>query len=230
MSATRTTRALLVGGLVAPLSVVVMLVDGALRPGYQPLHRFVSELGLGDRGWIQITNFLVTGAALVGFALGLRRVMPTGRGSRVAPVLAGVCGMGLLVAGTFSMDPSPGYPVGSTVPEHPTLHGQIHGYAPFIVFLSLVALSFVLARRFATDRTWRWSSILTGVLVLGTFMAMAASYDFVTQTGHYHGLWNRISFVIGFGWLGALALRLLREHTSAHQVTRSTAAPVGFPG
>ena len=63
--------------------------------------------------------------------------------------LAGICGAGLVVAGIFSMDPPPDYPVGSVVPEQPTWHGQVHGYAPFAVFLSLTALSFVLARRFA---------------------------------------------------------------------------------
>lgn len=212
----RTTRHLLAGGLAAPLFVLVMLVEGAVRPGYESLHRFGSELSLGDQGWIQITNFLVTGLALCGFALGLRRTMPTGRGSRMAPVLAGVCGAGLLVAGTFSMDPSPGYPVGSTVPDHPTLHGQIHGYAPMAVFLSLAALTFVVARRSAeapARRAWMWCSIATGTLVPITFITSASMYDFATQTGHYHGLWQRISLAIGFGWLGALALHLLQEHT-----------------
>jgi hypothetical protein len=219
---TRTTRYLLTGGLAAPLFVVVALIEGALRPGYVWQDRFVSELSLGERGWIQIANFLVTGVCLLGFALGLRRTMPTGRGSRTAPVLAGVCGAGLLVAGVFSMDPSAGYPVGSTVPAHPTVHGQIHGYAPFVVFLSLAALTFVLARRFAAEpgrRAWMWYSIATGVLVPATFMASAATYDFTTQTGHYQGLWQRISLVIGFCWFGLLALRLVRTSPASVRVS-----------
>jgi hypothetical protein len=213
----RTTRYLLAGGLAAPLFVLVMLIDGVAQPGYQSLHHYGSELSLGRFGWIQIANFLITGLALCAFAVGLRRAMPSGPGSRTAPILAGICGFGLLVAGTFSTDPARGYPVGSTVPEHPTLHGQIHGYAPMAVFLSLAALTFVLARRFATEpapRVWMWCSIATGILVPATFITSAALYDFATQTGHYHGLFQRISLAIGFGWLGALALRLRGDHTS----------------
>jgi hypothetical protein len=228
----RTTRYLLAGGLAAPLFVLVMLVDGAVRPGYQPLHRYVSELSLGDFGWIQITNFIVTGLALCGFAFGLHQAIPSGRGSRLAPILAGSCGVGLLVAGTFSMDPSPGYPVGSTVPEHPTLHGEIHGYAPIAVFLSLTALTFVLARRFGGEparRAWTWYSLATGLLVPATFVISAALYDFATQTGHYHGLFQRISLAIGFGWLGVLTLRLLRDHANSPQANASRQSRSGKP-
>ncbi|GIF47901.1 uncharacterized protein DUF998 [Asanoa ferruginea] len=210
----RTTRHLLSGGLVAPLFVLVMLVDGIVQPGYRSLHHYGSELSLGRFGWIQIANFLITGLALCAFAVGLRGAIPSGPGSRSAPVLAGICGVGLLVAGIFSTDPTPGYPVGGIVPEHPTLHGQIHGYAPMAVFLSLAALIFVMARRFAKDpalRVWMWCSIAAGILVPATFIASAALYDFATQTGHYHGLFQRISLAIGFGWLGALALHLRGE-------------------
>ncbi|MEW9531773.1 DUF998 domain-containing protein [Microbispora sp. NPDC049125] len=222
-----TARYLLAGGLAAPLFVVVALVESALRAGYVWQDRFVSELSLGDSGWIQVTNFLVTGVCLLAFAAGLRRVLPTGKGRRAAPVLAAVCGAGLIVAGLFTMDPSPGYPVGGTVPAHPTVHGQIHGYAPFAVFLSLAALSFVLARRFAGEaapRVWMWYSIATGILVPATFMAGAATYDFVTQTGHNHGVWQRISLAIGFAWLGVLAVRLMREHAGSRRETPSPVA------
>jgi hypothetical protein len=204
----RTTRILLTAGLVAPLFVVVMLVDGALQPGYDALHRFGSELSNGPFGWIQIANFLVTGVALLAFAVGLRRLMPAGRGRTAAPILAGVCGAGLVLAGLFTMDPSAGFPVGVTPPAEPTLHGQIHGYAPFAVFLSTAALAFVLARRFTGS--WRWLSLAAGVLVLVTFVATPMAYDFATQTGHYHGLWQRAGLVVGFGYLAAVAVRAIR--------------------
>ncbi|WP_017595945.1 hypothetical protein [Nocardiopsis potens] len=42
---------LLACGLAVPvLFLGVVLVEGALRPGYEPLHRFGSELALGERG------------------------------------------------------------------------------------------------------------------------------------------------------------------------------------
>jgi hypothetical protein len=40
----------------------IFTLEGCLRPGYNPLGMFVSELSLGPRGWIQIVNFIVFGA------------------------------------------------------------------------------------------------------------------------------------------------------------------------
>jgi hypothetical protein len=60
------------------------------------------------------------------------------------------------------------------------------------------------------QRSWKWYSIATGILVPATFIMSATMYDFATQTGHNHGLWQRISLTIGFGWFGLLAARLLR--------------------
>jgi hypothetical protein len=207
----RTTRRLLACGLIAPLFLVVVLIQDALRPGYQPLHHFVSELSLGRGGRIQTANFVLTGALLLGFAVGLRRALRTDRGSRSAPVLAGVSGAALVMAGMFQMDPPPGYPPGSTVPERPTLHGSIHGYTPIAFFVALTALALVLSWRFAaTPRRcpWTWLCLASATLALACFMTMASCYDFATQTGHYHGLFNRLGLAVALGWLAAVAQRL----------------------
>src|SRR5215207_2164481 len=42
----------------------VLLIEGALRPGYRPTYHPGSALSLGDRGWIQIANFLQLGIAM----------------------------------------------------------------------------------------------------------------------------------------------------------------------
>src|SRR5260221_12460139 len=76
----RLTRLLLAGGLVGPLLfIVVLLIEGATRPGYNAWRHFGSQLSLGDQGWEQIANFLICGVLCVGFALGLRRVLNRGR-------------------------------------------------------------------------------------------------------------------------------------------------------
>ena len=75
-------RLLLACGAIGPLlNIVVLLVLGATRPLYSAWQIPDSSLELGAGGWIQITNYIVTGALLVGFAIGLRRVLRTGRGS-----------------------------------------------------------------------------------------------------------------------------------------------------
>ena len=48
----------------------MVLVEGANRPGYDPLHHFGSELSLGSSGWMQVANFIGTGLLVLGFAAG----------------------------------------------------------------------------------------------------------------------------------------------------------------
>ncbi|HLZ63027.1 MAG TPA: DUF998 domain-containing protein, partial [Ktedonosporobacter sp.] len=66
-------RLLLACGVIAPLlNSVVLLILGAIRPGYNAWIVPDSNLELGDGGWMQITNYIVTGALLLAFAIGMR--------------------------------------------------------------------------------------------------------------------------------------------------------------
>lgn len=59
---TSLTKMLLTCGIIASiLFVATFLIDGATRTGYDPLYHSVSSLSLGERGWLQIGNFIVTG-------------------------------------------------------------------------------------------------------------------------------------------------------------------------
>jgi hypothetical membrane protein len=202
------TRLLLACGAIAPLlNIVVILVLGATRPGYNAWQVPDSNLELGVGGWIQITNYLVSGALLLGFAIGLRRVLPTSRGSTWGPILLGLVGLGLIGAGIFVTDPGLGYPhEASTITV--TVHGTIHSLISLFVFISLPAACFVLARRDAADPTsrgWAWYSVATGLLVVVfvvlTFVATALNGP--------AGLTQRIFLVVGWSWIAALAIRLM---------------------
>ncbi|MEV4756091.1 DUF998 domain-containing protein [Micromonospora sp. NPDC049559] len=228
-TASRPTRALLACGLAAPLFVAVVFVEDALRPDYRSVDHFISELSLGPWGWTQQANFVGTGLLLLTFAVGLRRALAGGRGARSAPVLAAVCGLALITAGVFTMDPTPSYHPDGPVPDEPTPHGTIHGFMPFALYLALAALACVLGRRFAAEpsrRGWMWYSLVTAVAAPGTFSISATQYDFQTQTGHDHGLWNRVSLVIGLGWLGLVALRLMLDAAEARHAPGRLEAPV----
>jgi hypothetical protein len=72
---------LLLGGLVGPpLFVAVALIEGATRPGYDPIRHPLSLLALGEWGWIQSTNFVGLGALAVAFVLGLGGACPVSPG------------------------------------------------------------------------------------------------------------------------------------------------------
>lgn len=89
---------LLLAGVAAPIVFVgSFLVQGAVRPGYDPLRHPVSALSLGPGGWVQMLTFWVTGALIIAFALGLRAA---GVG-RATPILIAIVGLGLIGAGPF---------------------------------------------------------------------------------------------------------------------------------
>ena len=147
-----TTRWLLTGGVIGPvLFVAVLLVEGWTRADYDPMTMFGSLLSLGDLGWQQIANFVVSGALVLGGAFGLGRVLTEGPGSRWGPRLIGLAGVGLVLAGVFVTDPAQGYPPGAPIgmPSSPSWHGALHLLVSTFVFFGLPAArpDFVHARR-----------------------------------------------------------------------------------
>jgi Protein of unknown function (DUF998) len=212
------TRMLIAGGAIGPLLfVVVLLIEGATRPGYSAWHNYGSSLSLGDLGWMQITNFLVCGLLALGFAIGLRQVFRTGRGSVWGPLLLGIFGLAMIVAGLFVTGPSLGYPPGTHGIGPQTLHGMIHGVAGLIVFNSLALACFVMARRFAGDPNWKgWAlySLVTGVLVISSFIsstAVSVLDERGVLPGSPTGLLQRIGIIAGWSWISFLAIRLLSK-------------------
>ncbi|MFI7539472.1 DUF998 domain-containing protein [Streptosporangium sp. NPDC049376] len=75
----RPTTPLLTCGTAAGVLVpVLLLLDGATRPGYSLWHHGASQLGTGERGWLQTANFVIGGLLLFAFAAGMRRALPAG--------------------------------------------------------------------------------------------------------------------------------------------------------
>lgn len=219
------SRLLLAAGVVGPpLFILVFLVEGATRPAYSAWHMAVSSLSDGPNGWTQIANFIVCGALLVCFALGLRRVPRTGK---AGPILLGVFGLCMIGAGIFVTEPGLGYPPGAVTPETPSVHGVLHGVISLVAFASLIAACVVLARRFQGDPAWRgWSlySLLTAAGVL-TFFVLTSVAASSSDPNAPAGLLQRIAILIGWTWVTLLATKLLR----AHSPERSSSAEVDLP-
>lgn len=228
------SRVLLAGGVAGPLLfIVVFLVEDFTRPGYDPWRLFVSQLSTGPGGWVQIASFIVCALLILGFAVALWLWLPLGRGSRVGPALLIVFSVGLLVAGVFSTDPAMGYPPGTPergVPQ--TLHGTIHGFTALVVFISLAAACFVMARWFAGRpgwTGWRAYSITTGVLValgfVGSILSSVLDEQGILPNGPT-GLFERISIFLGWSWIALFARRLLERRTISQE---NPIPPAPFP-
>ena len=191
------TKLLLLCGVIgSPLFVVVFSILSVIRPGYDPWRQNVSSLEIGELGWVQIANFIVTGLLFCAFAIGLRRALsPTG--ARWQPLLIGLVGVGLIGAGVFVPD------------RHPLLHDICS--AP--VFFGLIAACLAFAWLFFEHSTGAWAtySLLTAVGVLTAFVLSALGFGQHPLFVDFAGLWQRVSIITGWSWIMLLAIGALRS-------------------
>jgi hypothetical membrane protein len=208
------TRALLTFGAIGPaIFMITFFIDGATRPGYEPWRNFVSQLSTGERGWVQIANFVLCGVLLLIGTAGLLRT----RTSRAVTVLIGVVAVGLVAAGIFVTDPGFGYPPGEWTPSQQTFHDAIHGVMSVIVFFTLSVVAIVVALQAWSSRLWAWYSLLSGLAVFVFITAaarVAAEQERIVSPDAPMGVLQRISIVVGFAWLAAFFVRLRRVNTA----------------
>ncbi|RKR12732.1 DUF998 domain-containing protein [Arthrobacter oryzae] len=188
------------------LFVSVFTVYGWLCPGYSPASMFVSELSLGPYGWVQMLNFLLTGALVVVFGRGLAAHFTAGAASRTGPVLVQCMGVSLIVSGLFATDPSAMF-------DQASAHGVVHGIFGAIFFTLAPVSCFVFYRRFRSDRAWRplagWT-LAAGVLLTVGIGLLKVSQQPGSGLFEWKGLVQRVILVTIMAWIFAVAARLRR--------------------
>ena len=168
----RSSRALLIGAVIAtPLFVALWAVQAFTREGFRPTYHPMSLLSLGDFGWVQILNFILTGVLVIGGGIGLGLTLETGRLTRWGTTLIVLMGSGLVVAGVFVTDAGAGFPAGAPAgaPEM-SWHGAVHEVGFVLTQVAFVAGGIILAVRFGRNRQWAWmaacaAAVLAAILV-----------------------------------------------------------------
>jgi hypothetical protein len=210
--AVHAARALLALGVAAgPLYVLVGMAQVMAREGFDMRRHPLSLLVLGEQGWIQVANFLVSGALVIGGAVGARRLL---RGTPVGtfgPLLLGVYGLGLIGSGLFPADPAPDFPLGwgtKAGADGLTRNGILHLAFGGIGFYALIAACLVFARRFARTGRLGWAtySALSGVGFFACFGAVAAG---VTAPAAMLAFYAAVAWI--WAWHTALLVMLRRE-------------------
>ncbi|MFC7973634.1 DUF998 domain-containing protein [Streptomyces cinereoruber] len=188
------------GGMVAgPLFLAAGLAQGFARDGFGFTRNAISQLALGEAGWIQTVNFVLTGALLLAGAAGLRRALRGGAGGTWGPALVGVFAVSFWVAAAFPADAGAGFPAGAPEATAMSGHGAVHMLGGMVGYLALCAAFVVLARPLAARGLWGWAvaTRLVPVVVLAGFTASAASVlAFTAGAG------------LGLLWLAAVTARL----------------------
>jgi hypothetical protein len=160
---------------------------------------------LGDGGWMQRANLLVSGLICGVAAVGFRRAMNrTGTPSR-ALYLPLAFAIGLIGSGIFPPDPVDGFPPGAE--SEATASGILHLAFGAFQFACLAAACFVAARWIARrgDTSWSRYSQASGAAILIGFVGGAALSQ--SPAGVFL-LW--IAVVAGYAWIAANSVYLWR--------------------
>jgi len=198
------SRALLTCGVVAgPLYLVVGVIQGLARDGFDFARHPLSVLANGPGGWVQTANFIVTGLMVIAAAAGLARVLQ----SRATSWLLYAFGASMIVAAVFRADPIDGFPPGTPegMPTSISTRGMIHFIAGALGFTCLGVSCLVAARALSRQsaRSLSRLSLASGIVVLlGFFGGPALSSNPVI------GIW--VSVVVGWAWLAILCWQLRR--------------------
>lgn len=198
------TRSLLGYGVLAgPFYVLVGVVQGLTRHGFDFAKHDLSLLANGSLGWIQILNLVLSGLMTIAAAVGMRRTHQAGTWG---PRLVAGYGVGLVLAGVFVADPMNGFPVGAPPgrPAGTSWHSLLHIAAGSIGFACLIAACFVLARR--CNRGLAWYSRVTGVLFGVSFLGIASgSGSPAVVLGFSAGV------LLAWAWLAVTSVHLYRS-------------------
>jgi len=196
--------------LLAPVVFVgTFLVEGWLRPGYDPRSMFVSELAIGPRGWVQDVNFFVSGALFLLFAWAMAAGLHEGKASRAGPILLTIIGIGLFASAFFVTDPS------TTPRDEVTVSGRIHSLFGALVFALSPVSCFVFLRRFLADPMWRslWPwTLAAGVITTVAVVLMAVGPAQPPAPPNAFNAWQgaiqRTFLITYMVWVFLVALRL----------------------
>jgi len=171
----------------------IMLVLGAITPGYNAVSRFGSELSLAPLGWIMIANFICFGLIVGAFGLVLYRAIGPHRSGRIGAAMVVLSGLAFVDTGVFVTDLN-----GKVV----TIHGALHfAAAVTIFFIAGPTAAMAMAWRFRENRRFAAYSALTAVSIPILFVATVGS-------GSMLGLMERIVIGVVLAWLAVLALCL----------------------
>lgn len=199
----RLTAVLAAAGLVGPtLFTLVFLALGLAHSDYSHVALPVSALATWKGGWVQSVNFIVFGALMIGFALGLHLGIRQARAGALGPALLGISGVGLIVAGLFPWQSADGAFV---VPA-----GHLAG--AFLTFVGAGAGLVAISRRMARDPNWQRVAnyaLGSGIAIVTLFMVIGALARAPGAPLHpWLGLLQRATLAVWFPCTIVLAWRL----------------------
>ena len=195
---------ILCGILSPPIWVSLIVAAGAMRPEFNHVTHYISELGehgSSTEFLIRYAAFGFTGLLYIGFAAALIASFGTGWGSLLAAGLVGLDGAGRVGAGVFACDPGcAGF----------SSSQELHRLFATVGFVSgiLAALAWgVSLRRHGWPRALSWYSFATGFVALILLLLMS----WTRNPLNVGGLLEHLASAVLSLWILVFALQIERS-------------------
>lgn len=162
----------------------------------------ISELVLGQYGFVQTLAFLVAGVGIIGLAYAVRRLTVGIWGSLTGALLIGAHGVGALLVAIF---PTDRIDTQADVLAQSTT-GMIHSLVALGSFVCVVVGMVILAWTFS--RAVRWRAITPWAALLATGGVSLLLGQIVTPSSPWVGLLQRMFVTVIAGWMILVAFRV----------------------
>ena len=222
----KTRLLLMCGALAGPFFTILWFITGLNRANYDPMRHPISSLSIGESGWTQVTNFIITGVLTLALAFGLRSALGSRGGSKWGAIWMTAIGIGFLGAALFVADAMNGYPPGTPLLlMQPTVVGRLHRLFSALVFFGIPGAAFSLGGLFAKngERTWATYSRGTAIAFIVMFVLTSIGFAQVEPLVKYAGLLQRITLLIGLTWMTLLPIHLLKSPSESQVIGRNKA-------
>lgn len=191
LSARRVSQLAFVATLGIGFFVVSVVTLHFLRPDYDPRQRFMSELAVGQYGFMMTLAFFALSLGAFALALGFQGEARLSGRRWPGPLLFGLCGADLLIVGLFPSDLQ-GAHTRTTI-------GIIHDWASTPPFLLILLAMPLLIRHFGNEGRWRrfrYPTFALGITALTVRIATLVPFGFA-----WTGLTQRLLAMLILGWL-----------------------------
>jgi Protein of unknown function (DUF998) len=191
-------------GISAPfLTLTLWTIGSLLRPGYDQLTQYGSELATGQNSIIMNANFVITGSLIIALSFGLFTNIHAGKCPTIGSIFLGVFGIGEVVTAAFPCDP------GCPLLKSQSLSQSIHNVIAVIAFGSIALAPLLISLGLKRDTLWdRYQSysLATGLTGVGLFIVFSVA---ILSSFQYVGLLQRVFLIVPFIWIEIVAVHLL---------------------
>ena len=207
MPGSNNTYKIISPGVLAPLLfVVTFTIDGLLRDNYSSMKNFISELSIGNGGWIQIANFMVLGFLFFIFSLDVFKKFRKRGLSLTGPKIFLIIAVAYFFSGPFVTDP------GTIFTQQKSVHGIIHGILGALVFTLMPISCWVFLKQFKRQPDYRslkiptyfFAILITIAVIFLTFITKVPAYR--SSLVNLYGFIQRLALIPFMIWLCYFAI------------------------